>query len=185
MWAATAYAGPVREALVAFKDHGRWSLRSRLGALLAVAVAGLVLDSGCSEITLVPVPSSARARSARDGDHVGELGRSAARHLRRAGLGVHVTPGLEAIARRRDQVGLGHADRARNIHETLCATGDLVGLPGIVVIDDLVTTGATLAEGCRALRVAGFTPLGAAVVAATQRRRPGLTAHRPAPLAFG
>ena len=42
--AASVYAGPVREALVAFKDHGRWSLRAALGSALATAVALLLLD---------------------------------------------------------------------------------------------------------------------------------------------
>ncbi len=40
VWAVAAYDGPVREAIVAFKDHGRWSLRNALGRALAVSVAG-------------------------------------------------------------------------------------------------------------------------------------------------
>jgi predicted amidophosphoribosyltransferase len=49
------------------------------------------------------------------------------------------------------------------------AVGALGGRP-VVIVDDLVTTGASLAEAARALRVAGAEVIGAATVAATQRR---------------
>jgi predicted amidophosphoribosyltransferase len=169
--AAAPYAGPLREALVAFKDHGRWTLRGPLGDLLARAVAAAVLESPGMRVVLVPVPSSQESARERDGDHVHELAVRAGSVLRRAGADVRVARALSPPRRRRDQVGLGRAERAVNLAGTLRPTSRALdlGRPGtaVVVVDDLVTTGATLAEASRALATVGVVPLGAAVVAAT------------------
>ena len=178
--AASDYAGPLREALVAFKDHGRWSLRTALGSSLAVAVAGLLVDLPPRDVvrlTLVPVAGSPGSVRARDGDHVRELAEVAARELRRAGAEVRVRPGLAAVRGRADQVGLGRAARAANLGGAMRARRGAEELAGVVLVDDLVTTGATLAEASRALRSAGCRPLGAAVVAATRTRATAL--HLP------
>ena len=70
-----------------------------------------------------------------------------------------------------DQSGLDALARARNLEGALRVRGrpGSTGLP-VVVVDDLVTTGASLAEAARALDGCGFVVLGAAVVAATVRR---------------
>ena len=65
----------------------------------------------------------------------------------------------------RDQSKLDSDSRSINIAGAFSAK--LSGLPAagniepLIVVDDLITTGATLAEGIRALRTAGFTVLGA------------------------
>ena len=173
--ARAAYAGPLREALVAFKDHGRWSLRAPLGSGLAVAVAALLVDAEHpAYVTLVPVAASPGAVRSRDGDHVHELAVAASRVLREAGVETRVVHALRSGRRRLDQVGLGRAERADNLRGAMHPTADAVGLAGVVLVDDLVTTGATLGEAARALRSVGVHPLGAAVVAATRTRPIGL-----------
>jgi predicted amidophosphoribosyltransferase len=173
---AACYAGPLREALVAFKDHGRWSLRGALGSVLAVAVAGLLVDRApvhVSPVTLVPVAGSPGSARARDGDHVRELAEAAARVLREAGVVVHVRSALRPARRREDQVGLGRTARAANLRGSMRPVAGASGLVGVVLVDDLVTTGATLVEAVRALRSVGCEPLGAAAVAATRTLPPG------------
>jgi predicted amidophosphoribosyltransferase len=68
-----------------------------------------------------------------------------------------------------DQAGLTSAQRAAYLRGALRAVG-APGLP-VVVVDDVVTTGATLVEAARALGAQGHQVLGAAVVAATSRHR--------------
>ncbi|MFD7735507.1 ComF family protein [Kitasatospora phosalacinea] len=75
-----------------------------------------------------------------------------------------------------DQAGLGAAERRRNLDGALAVPARVAPrLAGhrLVLVDDLVTTGASLAEAARALRAAGCPPRAAATVAATARRGPG------------
>jgi predicted amidophosphoribosyltransferase len=175
---AAVYAGPVREAVVAFKDHGRWALHGVLGAALGRAVAQLLLDEAQAgagparaRVVLVPAPGSPGSARRRDGDHVRELAVVAARHLRGTGLDVAVRPLLAPVRRRRDQVGLRREERAANLSGSVAALPAATRAHGlsVVLVDDLVTTGATLAECARALREAGVRPAGAAVVASAER----------------
>jgi predicted amidophosphoribosyltransferase len=172
--AVAAYDGPVREAIVAFKDHGRWRLRGPLGCGLAVAVAAALAELEMLDphepVALVPAAGSPGSARERDGDHVRELAQVAAAVLRGAGVPVRVVRGLMPVRRRRDQVGLDRPSRASNLAGSMVASAALVGAGRVVVVDDLVTTGATLAEAVRAVRAAGVEPIGIAVVGARTPR---------------
>lgn len=79
---------------------------------------------------------------------------------------------VQALQHRRrvaDQAGLNASDRAANLAGALQARFDLRG-QRVIVVDDVITTGATLAEAARALRAAGAEVPAAAVIAATSRR---------------
>jgi ComF family protein len=161
--ALAAYDGPVRSLLLAYKERGRVALARPLGAAIGRAAAPFAPD------VLVPVPSSRAARQARGYDHVRLLARSATRG-RTAPV---VAPALVQRRRVADQSRLDSAARTLNLTSALAVDARLwPALAGrrVVLVDDLVTTGATLAEAARALRAAGIEPVGAAVIAATLRR---------------
>jgi predicted amidophosphoribosyltransferase len=72
-----------------------------------------------------------------------------------------------------DQVGLTHQQRAHNLAGALAvrkAARNRLPLRPVILIDDVMTSGSTLAEAARAIRAAGGTPIGAAVLAATRFR---------------
>jgi len=162
--AAASYAGPVRAALLAHKEDGRLGLARPLGRALAGAVVALgVLDDVSAEAVLVPVPSAPEAVRHRGQDHARRLAAAAAREA-----GLRSRSLLVQARRTADQSGLDAGQRADNLRGALRARHRLDGLP-VVLVDDVVTTGATLAEAARALRTAGADVRGAAVVAATLR----------------
>jgi predicted amidophosphoribosyltransferase len=178
--AAGAYAGPVRSAVLAFKEHGRSELSGPLGVALALAVAaalGGLPGAVGRPVLLVPVPSSRAALRRRGRDHVGELAAAAGAELRRAGVSAAPCPVLRHRGRSRDSAGLGATERRANLAGRLQVTAAPGRVPAgavLVLVDDVVTSGATLTEAAREL--AGFdgralgTAVLAAVVAATPRR---------------
>jgi predicted amidophosphoribosyltransferase len=170
--AVAAYDGPVRAMLLAVKEHGIVGLQRPLGRALARAVAVAVGSPSELFVSLVPVPSSPSARRRRGEDVVRRLAHSAAADLRRAGATADVVPALRHSRAVSDSAGLGATDRARNLAGAFVAEPRAVARFGgglVVLVDDLITTGVTLAECSAALTAAGLRPRACATIAATQR----------------
>jgi ComF family protein len=165
--AAGVNADLLRRVLVAWKEAGNTRLTSVLDHLLAAAV---VEHARPRPGVLVPVPTSRRSRRERGCDLVDELARSAVRLLRHLGVDARVSQALAPARTTVDQVGLGAAARASNLHGAfrLRTERSLRGRD-VIVVDDILTTGATVSEAVRALGTAGHRPVGIAVVAATPR----------------
>lgn len=97
---------------------------------------------------------------------------AAAGGLLRAGVRVDCARLLTQVRRVADQAGLPGAERAANLAGALRVSRPAAVLRRrVVVVDDVITTGASLAEAARALEEAGAQVLAAATVAATPRRR--------------
>jgi predicted amidophosphoribosyltransferase len=174
LWAAGDYIGLPQRLIQAAKGERRWDIVDTLGSRLARAVAGVLGEVGWrGPIVLVPVPSSRAAVRSRGFD-VG-LRLAVAAQARLVGVGVDTRTCALLVHGRAvvDQAGLGWAERQANLDHAhrLRSRRSPPGptRPGILV-DDVVTTGASLAEAWRALAVAGGHILGAATVAATTDR---------------
>lgn len=162
VFALGRYANARRQAILALKEHGRADLVAPLARALALGVHRL-LSWGMVDtpLTLVPAPTRRSAARRRGGDPVTRLARAAvAQHPE-----IEVAPALRIKALTRDSVGLGTAARERNI------TGRVVlrGRPprtDVMVVDDIVTTGATARESVRVLQAAGVRVVAVLAIAA-------------------
>ncbi|KOX22237.1 ComF family protein [Nocardiopsis sp. NRRL B-16309] len=169
VWTAGPYAGLDRRVLLAFKEQGTDDLAAPLGARVAAAYAAAGWAG--PDTLLVPVPGRGPPR--------GPVARLAYACAAAAGgdSAGRVAELLRYRHRVRRQVGLGRADRRANRHGVLTAAGAAAGRSGsrAVVVDDVLTTGATVAEATRALRAEGIRVMGAVVLA--ERLPPHLSAQ--------
>ncbi|HSE93294.1 MAG TPA: double zinc ribbon domain-containing protein [Methylomirabilota bacterium] len=155
--AAAPYTGPVREALQALKFRGRRALAAPLGDLLVERCGPAFPD--CVD-ALVPVPLAPSRERARGFNQARLLADRAA-----PGFGRPVRPGWLARARpTAPQSDLDAEARRANVRGAFRAAPAVAGCH-VVVVDDVLTTGATVTECARALRAAGARGVGVVVVA--------------------
>ncbi len=192
VWTLALNVGVARSVVLAWKDGGRADLSVPLGAemrraglavgsvLRAADVGGPVRTGPAGErpvagrprgaLAVVPVPSSAAAVRRRGEDLVRGLAVQVAVGCSAAGVAARAAPELRHRAGGRDQATLGSAGRARN------AAGRFglrrrCGPPAdprpVLLVDDVLTTGATLAACEDVLAAAGRTIVGAMTLVAT------------------
>ncbi|MFF7386851.1 ComF family protein [Streptomyces scabiei] len=152
--AVAPYEDAVRAALIAHKERGALALAGPLGTALAGAVRA---GGGEGPVLLVPVPSARRAVRARGHDPARRIALAAAGVLRRTGTPARVAGVLRQRRAVADQSGLDSRQRLDNLAGALevAAGGDrLLDGGAVVLVDDLMTTGASLAEAARAVRAA-------------------------------
>jgi ComF family protein len=156
--AALVYEGVGRAVLLALKEEARVGLAAPLSVPFAAAV-GTAL-AGVPDAVVAAVPSS-RAAQRRRGFHPVRLLASRA--------GIRLTPLFLPARPHAAQKGLGVADRARNLDGVFALARPARGIR-VLLVDDVVTTGATLITAADVLRAGGADVVGAAVLAATPRR---------------
>lgn len=173
--ALAPYAGAPRRAVIAYKERGRRDLAAPLAAAL-VAALGQALPRG--PCVLVPAPSRSGAARARGGDHMLRLARAVAH-----GTDHVVLPALRLSWRARDSVGLDARARAANLAAHLRVRRSLRAAPDdgrpVVLLDDVLTTGATALACGRALAAAGRPVALVLVITAVGARRPVVPGGRP------
>lgn len=142
------YEGELRRMIHDLKFTAWRALGVELGRLLGASLARDLEDQRIerSRVVFVPIPTTPWRRLARGVDHTRAIAVGAAEV---AGVWM-----VEALARRHrpSQVSVPHSKRARNIRGTMRWAGVDVRGKHVILLDDVRTTGATLAEACRALR---------------------------------
>ncbi|WP_236844518.1 ComF family protein [Bordetella sp. 15P40C-2] len=171
--AAFDYEAPFDSLIARYKTEHRFGLSTTLAHLLAQAVAragGLSPRQGpisASATVLVPIPSSAASLRRRGFNPAGELATS-------LGAELHLPVRRDVLRRRREgprQAYSGRAARhlaAQGLFETV---GRLDGW-SVGLVDDVMTTGATVNAASAALLSAGAARVVVLVAARTPWRQP-------------
>lgn len=158
VWSLGPYAEAHRKVILSMKERNNLHVRAMLGPVLAAAIAYLQVRGELPERVgapiLVPAPTREASARLRGGDHVTDVCRAS---------GLPFSVALRHRASVRDQVGLDAAQRRQNLVGSI----QLRQVPSapVVLIDDVVTTGSTLATSCEVLTAAGCQVLGAVVIA--------------------
>lgn len=162
------YGGDLQRIVLAWKNGGMLHLGARIAPAMASAVGSLAETAGVAMPALVPVPSRRGAVLRRGEDHTAELVRA----LERGGAGRAL---LLRARPTTSQDGQGARQRRTRRIQLDGRRARAAGREGrsVIIVDDVVTTGATLGGMHAALTAAGIEVLGAVVVAAARMPRPG------------
>ncbi|MDI6732058.1 MAG: ComF family protein [Candidatus Margulisbacteria bacterium] len=144
------YDGVMKEAIQRFKFNKRKNLAGPLGVLMVQYIAELKINM--QEIdTLIPVPLHPRRQRERGFNQVHYLAEIVSRYF-----GKPVVPALSRVKDTKPHFGLGREERFININQAFAVNDSrAVYNKRILLIDDIYTTGATMAECSRTLQIAG------------------------------
>ena len=171
-WAALDYGGVVARVVGAYKDASRTDAAAPLVRALHAALAEAVAGRPAGALEVCTIPSTRAAMRARGYAPVDEL---------LARCGIRPSPVLRLARDRRDQAGLGAEARRANADGALEARRRL-DARRFVLVDDVLTTGATIAEAARAVTAAGGTIEVVVVLAQTPLRRSQPSSESQQPL---
>lgn len=155
VWALGPYAGPHREVILGMKERGRRDVPQFLGPVLGAGIEYLAARGELSEpneLTLVPAPTRPSSARLRGGDPVTAVAKAS---------GLRVDACVQHSAGVGDSVGLSAVARQRNLAGKV-ALGRIPTSP-VLIVDDVVTTGSTIAETAAVLFSSNVQVAGAVV----------------------
>lgn len=166
-WAFCDFGDQVSKVLNAFKEDGQTRVAATLAAKMAPLLANFALtELDAKAVVLVSVPSRASSFVKRGFVPAKVLTKQLAKQS-----GLNSVAVLKFFRPVDDQTGLGASERRTNLMQSMSAKFSLQGYR-VLIIDDIVTTGATILEARRALEKAGAQVLGFLAFAETMLKTP-------------
>jgi len=150
---ALLYTPTASKIILAAKENGLQGADDLLIAAIVHVLDKARLDQGY--FTLIPVPSSRQSQRRRGRSFIVDLTKAISKQT-----GIGVNDCLQVSRRVLDQSGLTRVQRASNMHSAFSLNPGSILRGDAIVIDDVVTTGATLREAARALNSQGFHAFG-------------------------
>jgi ComF family protein len=166
------YEGRMREAIHAFKYDGMYPAARGLGRMLAEAIAQIAAEAP-AEMLVVPVPLHRSKNSQRGFNQAQSLAREALNFLSKSHPQWRLTLASGTLMRLRatkSQAGLTPRQRRLNVRGAFSVSDPAaVAFQHVLVVDDILTTGATARATAQALIRAGAASIWVATLARARR----------------
>lgn len=171
VFALGPYSDVRRNVILQMKEYNNRAVRPYIAAVVAAGLDHLRVRGELPEsFALVPAPTRDRSARLRGGDPIAGLCAEAARILSAAphSPAVAAAPAVRVRSKAPDQSRLSADERWKNMRRAVEVRAGtetvLAGLP-VVIVDDVITTGSTMAATVEKLQVAGAVVRGGLVLA--------------------
>ena len=156
--------------ILASKESGNKIAINLLANAVAKSISFAVLEKKFrAQINLVSIPSQKNIIRSRGRDHISDLISQVIVALSGMGFTANYLPILSLAKKSKDQSTLNSGERLVNMQNAFIVNNSLNSQGGIFLIDDLITTGASIKEGVRALTEAKITVNGIITACAVGR----------------
>ena len=146
--------------ILAAKENGNQIARGLLANSITKSIRKAVTDLNLSgEIALVSIPSSPAAIRKRGRNHIQELAIEIIKRSSFHGISLINLPILKISKKIKDQSNLNKEQRLLNLSGAYLALSSESSFNNLIIIDDLITTGASIQEGIRALSELNLRPV--------------------------
>jgi len=144
--------------ILAAKEIGNKLAVDLLANSIARSIKFAVLENEFKgQINLVSIPSQKNVIRNRGRDHISDLTLQVIIRLSRIGFNAKYFPILSVAKKSKDQSTLNSQERFKNMQNAFIVNNSLNSQDGIFLVDDLITTGASIREGVRAMGEAKIT----------------------------
>ena len=154
----TTYDETTSPIILAAKESGNREAVKLIARSITNSISFAILNLGIAQpINLVTIPSQLSAIRRRGRDHIKDLVQEVITQLNMQNIDAGYLPILKPIKKIKDQSDLNGLQRKENMSHAFIVKTSPISQSAVIVIDDLVTTGASILEGVRALSEAKIT----------------------------
>ena len=154
----TTYNEITSPVILAAKEAGNADSVKLIAKSIASSISFAILNLGISQpINLVTIPSQLSAIRRRGRDHIKDLVQEVIIQLNQQEIDAVYLPILKPIKKIKDQSNLNGLQRKENMSHAFTVKSSPISQSAVILIDDLVTSGASIHEGVRALGEAKIT----------------------------
>ena len=154
----TTYDETTSPIILAAKESGNREAIKLIARSIASSISFAILNLGIAQpINLVTIPSQLSAIRRRGRDHIKDLVQEVITQLHNQNIDANYLPILKPIKKIKDQSDLNGLQRKENMSQAFIVKSSPISQSAVILIDDLVTTGASIHEGVRALPEAKIT----------------------------
>lgn len=153
-----AYDEKTSPVILASKESGNREAIELIARSITSSIVFAILNLGISQpVNLVTIPSQLSAIRRRGRDHIKNVVQEVIIQLKQENINAIYLPILKPIKKTKDQSDLNGLQRKENMSHAFLVKSSPISQSAIILIDDLVTTGASIQEGARALAEAKIT----------------------------